>query len=333
MISLSTLSLERVPDFGQRGDLEWTTIGLMMVVLVVALYYYVVKVADRCSCPKRLDGKTVIVTGANTGIGKETARDLARRGARVILACRDAERGREAEKDIRMSTGNDDVIFMKLNLASFDSIRHFAQEFNNTEERLDILINNAGVINDGSLRTEEGHELVFGVNHLGHFLLTNILLDKLQKCAPSRVVNVSSDAYMFGKLDLEHLAINDGRVKSYARSKLANVLFTRQLAANMAGTGVVSFSLHPGSVNTDIKRNWAGWLRALAPLISFFFLKSVKEGAQTSIHCAVSDDILDQSGEFFKGCQVQKLTRTARDQGLAKKLWDVSLEMTGLQSS
>ncbi|XP_072163608.1 retinol dehydrogenase 12-like [Diadema setosum] len=333
MISLSTLSLERVPDFGQRGDLEWTTIGLMLVVLVAAIYYYVVKVADRCTCSKRLDGKTVIVTGANTGIGKETARDLARRGARVILACRDELRGHEAETDIRLTTGSDNVVFMKLNLASFQSIRHFTKEFSSREERLDILVNNAGVINDGSLRTEDGHELVFGVNHLGHFLLTSLLLEKLKKSAPSRVVNVASSAYMLGALDFEKLDVNEGRVKSYARSKLANVLFTRQLALNLEGTGVTAFSLHPGSINTEIKRNWAGWLRALSPIISFFFLKSAKAGAQTSIHCSVSDDIIPLSGSFFKGCQVQKLNRTARSDELARRLWDVSLEMTGLRSS
>ncbi|XP_033628404.1 retinol dehydrogenase 11-like [Asterias rubens] len=304
------------------------------LLMCVSLYYYLVKVADRCTCTTRLDGKTVIITGANTGIGKETALALAQRGARVILACRSESRGLAAERDIREKTGNSGVHFMRLDLSSQESVKEFAQEFCNAEERLDILINNAGVINDGSARTAEGYELSFGVNHLGHFLLTNLLLEKLKSSAPSRVINVSSDAYQLGRLDFDDgIHGNIGRVKSYARSKLANLLFTHELSKIVEGKDVSAFALHPGSIDTDIKRNWAWWLRSLAPIISFLFLKTSTEGAQTTIHCAVADGLQKHSGKYFKGCRVQKVAPIARDDKLAKKLWRVSLEMTGLTNS
>ncbi|XP_022085672.1 retinol dehydrogenase 11-like [Acanthaster planci] len=304
--------------------------------MCVSLYYYFVKVADRCTCRTRLDGKTVIITGANTGIGKETAIDLAHRGARIILACRSETRGLIAEREIRETTGNSHVHFMRLDLASLESVKEFAQEFCNREDRLDILINNAGVINDGSTKTAEGYELSFGVNHLGHFLLTNLLLAKLKSSSPSRVITVSSDAYQLGRLgflDGEELGANEGRVKLYARSKLANLLFTHELAKTMEGTDVSAFALHPGSIDTDIKRNWAWWLRAIAPIISFLFLKTTAEGAQTTIHCAVAQDLEKHSGKYFKGCRVQKVASMARDDKLSRKLWRVSLHMTGLTNT
>ncbi|XP_038061579.1 retinol dehydrogenase 12-like [Patiria miniata] len=307
------------------------------LVMCVSVYYYFVKVADRCTCTTRLDGKTVIITGANTGIGKETAVDLAHRGARVILACRSESRGIQAEREIREQTGNSHVHFMRLDLASQESVKEFAQEFCNREDRLDILINNAGVINDGSAQTAEGYELSFGVNHLGHFLLTNLLLAKLQSSSPSRVINVSSDAYQLGRLGFQDgaglLCGKEGRVKLYARSKLANLLFTHELAKTMEGTDVAIFALHPGSINTDIKRNWAWWLRTLSPLISFLFLKTTTEGAQTTIHCAVAEDLQKHSGKYFKGCRVQKVAPMARDDKLSRKLWRVSLQMTGLTNT
>ncbi|XP_072044713.1 retinol dehydrogenase 11-like [Amphiura filiformis] len=300
------------------------------VVATVGLYYYFVKVADKCTCTTRLDGKTVIITGANTGIGKATAEDLASRGARVILACRNKDKGIQAQQEIIQVTNNHEVQFMQLNLASFQSIRRFAEEIDNNEDRLDVLVNNAGVINDGSAKTEDGHELSFGVNHLGHFLLTNLLLDKLTNSAPSRVINVSSELYMMGEIDLDDLESYEGRMKSYPRSKLANILFTRELARKVAGCGISTFSLHPGSIDTDIKRNWTGWLQSLSPLISFLFLKNAQDGAQTSIHCAVADGIEKHSGKYFKGCRLQNVIGQAKDDVLAKRLWDISMKLTNL---
>lgn len=278
-----------------------------------------------------MDGKTIIVTGANSGIGKETARALANRGARVILACRDRTRGRETELELRQQTGNQSIIFMHLDLSSFDSIRDFANEFLTMEQNLHVLVNNAGVINPGNCHTAEGYELSFGVNHLGHFLLTSLLMDRLKESAPSRVINVSSIAYRLGVIDFDKLKESKGRVKSYARSKLANILFTRMLAAKMEGTGVTAFSLHPGSIDTGIKRNWSSWLKRMAPLITMF-LKSPIEGAKASIHCAVADDIEAHNGGYFEGCKAKKLTPAACDDDLALALWVKSLEMTGMNT-
>ncbi|PIK38818.1 putative retinol dehydrogenase 12 [Apostichopus japonicus] len=237
--------------------------------------------------------------GASSGIGKETARVLASRGARVILACRDRARGVEVENELRAETGSKSIVFMQLDLSSFTSIRQFAGEFLTQEQQLHVLINNAGTINANNYQTTEGYELSFGVNHLGHFLLTNLLMDRLKESTPSRVVNVSSLAYRLGVLNFDNLTQSEGRIKSYTRSKLANILFTRVLAAKLEDTGVTTYVVHPGSVNTGIKRNWSNWLRKMAPAI-IPFLKSPLEGAQASIHCAVADETELSNGAYYE---------------------------------
>ncbi|XP_062320859.1 retinol dehydrogenase 13 isoform X2 [Osmerus eperlanus] len=191
-----------------------------------------------CRCSVRLEGKTVLITGANTGIGKETSRDMAHRGARVVMACRDLTRAEKAAEEIRHSTGNGNVVVRHLDLASLYSVREFTKEFLASEERLDILINNAGVMMCPKWITEDGFETQLAVNHLGHFLLTNLLLDKLKSSAPSRVVNVSSIAHRGGKLQFDDLFFNKrpyNSLVSYRQSKLANVLFSRELSRRMKG--------------------------------------------------------------------------------------------------
>ncbi|PIK46665.1 putative retinol dehydrogenase 12 [Apostichopus japonicus] len=174
---------------------------------------------------------------ASSGIGKETARVLASRGARVILACRDRARGVEVENELRAETGSKSIVFMQLDLSSFTSIRQFASEFLTQEQQLHVLINNAGTINANNYQTTEGYELSFGVNHLGHFLLTNLLMDRLNESTPSRVVNVSSLAYRLGVLNFDNLTQSEGRIKSYTRSKLANILFTESWLLNWKTPG------------------------------------------------------------------------------------------------
>uniref|UniRef100_A0A670KE54 Dehydrogenase/reductase 13 n=1 Tax=Podarcis muralis TaxID=64176 RepID=A0A670KE54_PODMU len=184
----------------------------------------------------------------NTGIGKATALDLARRGARVILACRDRRRGESAVYDIRRESGNNEVLFMSLDLASFKSVRAFAAAFLRSEPRLDILINNAGV-GSGS-QSEDGFNLVFQVNHLSHFLLTHLLLERMKQCAPSRVVVVASKAHQTGKIDFQNIHKPvEGHLagfQSYCNSKLANILYTRELANRLEGTNVTCYAVHPG---------------------------------------------------------------------------------------
>ncbi|XP_072241919.1 retinol dehydrogenase 13-like [Leuresthes tenuis] len=288
-----------------------------------------------CHSKARLDGKTILITGANTGIGKETAVDLAKRGARIILACRDMDRANKAAQDVRKKSGNNNVIVKKLDLASLESVRHFAKDILANEERLDVLINNAGVMSCPQWKTEDGFEMQFGVNHLGHFLLTNCLLDLIKKSAPSRIVNVSSLAHERGQIYFDD--INQEKDykpwKSYAQSKLANVLFTRELAKRLQGTGVATYSLHPGIIRTELGRHfWPNiplWKRVVYTPLSFL-IKSPKEGAQTTIYCAVDESLQNESGLYYSDCAPKATAPQALDDEAAKKLWDLSASMVGL---
>ena len=217
-----------------------------------------------CTSKARLDGKTVIITGANTGIGKETAIDLARRGARVILACRSVERGEKAAVEVRERSGNENAVFRQLDLSSLASVRQFSAKILEEEPRIDILINNAGVMMCPYSKTADGFEMQFGTNHLGHFLLTNLLLDRIKEAPSGRIINVSSLAYRFGKINFDDLNSQQSysETGAYSQSKLANILFTRSLAKRLEGTNVTANCLHPGAVATELQRHVA-W-----PLVS-----------------------------------------------------------------
>lgn len=291
----------------------------------------------RCESPVQLHGKTVVITGSNTGIGKATALNLAKRGARVILACRDQQRAEAAVSDIKKESGNNEVLYMHLDLADLQSVRSFAENFLRTEPRLDILINNAGLVVRG--KTKEGIGMIFGINHLGHFLLTLLLLERLKEGGPSRVVNVSSDAHRVGTIDFDcinaHKKLRKGDsamalFMSYSDSKLCNVLFTRELAKRLEGTNVTCYSLHPGAIKTEIGRHsnlW--WKLILYPITTLFFL-DVESGAQTSLHCALQEGIEPLSGRYFSKCAVQEVYAKAKDDATAKKLWELSERLCGL---
>lgn len=205
----------------------------------------------------RIDGKTVIITGANSGIGKETAIDLAKRGGKIYIACRDATRGEDALKEIKKRSESDQIFFLQLDLASLESVREFSKKFHELESHLHILINNAGVMACPKTSTKDGFELHIGTNHLGHFLLTNLLLDRLKLSAPSRVVTVSSLFHFVGKIRKDDLFGDKFYYRwfAYASSKLANILFTRQLAKKLSGTRVTANCLHPGAVHSDLQRH------------------------------------------------------------------------------
>ncbi|XP_024138416.1 retinol dehydrogenase 12 [Oryzias melastigma] len=291
-----------------------------------------------CRSKVRLDGKTVLITGANTGIGKETAVDLAQRGARVIMACRDMDRANKAAEDVRKRSGNGNVVVKKLDLASLESVRQLSKEVLASEERLDILINNAGIMSCPQWKTEDGFEMQFGVNHLGHFLLTNSLLDLLKKSTPSRIVNVSSLAHEKGKIYFDDINLEKDYHpwKSYRQSKLANVLFTRELAKRLQGTGVTTYSLHPGVIKTELGRHFMPtislWKRVLFKPFSFF-IKSASQGAQTTIYCAVEEKLQNESGLYYSDCAPKTAAPQALDDEAAKRLWDVSASMVGLTQS
>ena len=294
-----------------------------------------------CTSQAKLEGKTVIVTGANTGIGKETALDLATRGARVIMACRNLRKAEEALKEIVQKSGNKNIVAKRLDLASLKSVREFAEDVNNNEARLDVLVNNAGLIVKTLTTTEDGFETTMGVNHLGHFLLTNLLLDLLKKSAPSRIVVVSSTAhnspwFTTTGFNFENMngEIDYSPNNAYGQSKLANILFTRELARRLNGIGVTANSLHPGVIYTEISRNALSTLQSIFVNYIFpHFAKTSFEGTQTTIHVAVSEELDGVTGLYFVDCKEKKPEETALDDEAAKKLWQVSAELVGLHSN
>ncbi|XP_062513015.1 retinol dehydrogenase 12-like [Corticium candelabrum] len=309
-------------------------VGLTVIGLVALRRY---SAGGVCRSKKKLDGKTVIITGANTGIGLETTIDLACRNARVVMACRSEERGRRACTEAKQRSNSNNIVFYQLDLADLESVRRFAAEVLKHEPRIDILLNNAGLMMCPYSKTKDGFETQFGVNHLGHFLLTHLLLERIKECAPARIINVSSFLYAYGNINFDDLMSEKSYSDfgAYAQSKLANILFTRVLADRLEGTDVTTYSLHPGSVNSELNRHLTSSLLtriAYYLVYPFYWLtsKTTWEGAQTNIYCAVSEDLEGVSGRYYKDCAEAKLLPLARDDAVAKKLWDVSEKLIGL---
>ena len=269
-----------------------------------------------------LSGRTFLITGANTGIGRATAADLANRGGRVYLACRSPQKGRAAAAAIAAATGNEAVTFLPLNLADLASVRTCAEQFLARGEPLHVLINNGGVAGQRGI-TRDGFELAFGVNHLGHFALTTALLDCLAASAPARVVNVSSDSHYQAKgIDFEAVRQRTASVtgmREYAVSKLGNVLFTQELARRVADRGITAYALHPGVVASDIWRR-VPW--PVRPLIKRRMI-TTEEGARTSLYCATAPELAQVSGRFYDDCRERKASAVATDE-LAGTLWQRS---------
>jgi retinol dehydrogenase 12 len=265
-----------------------------------------------------LSGRTFLVTGANTGIGKATATDLARQGGRVYLACRSAQKGAAAVAQIAADTGSEEVRFLPLDLADLASVGNCARAFLALDEPLHVLINNAGVGGTPG-RTKDGFELVFGVNHLGHFALTMQLLDCLT-ASRARVVNVASDAhYQARGIDFDRLQRRTRGITGmpeYAVSKLCNVLFTQELARRLTGTGVTSYALHPGVVASDIWRRVPAPVR---PLVTRRML-TVEQGARTSLYCATMPQETLRSGAYYEECAERQPSRVA-NRALGEQLW------------
>jgi retinol dehydrogenase-12 len=265
------------------------------------------------------EGRTFLVTGGNTGIGRATAAGLADRGGRVWIAARSPAKGEAAVAAIKAETGSDSVWFLPLDLADLDSVQSCAAGFLALGEPLHVLVNNAGVAGRRGL-TKQGFELTFGVNHLGHFALTNALLGCLTGSAPARVVTVSSDAHYSAKgIDFEALrrpARGLTGLPEYAVSKLCNVLFTQELARRVADTGITTYALHPGVVASDIWRR-VPW--PVRPIVTRRML-STTDGAQTSLYCATSPDVAQDSGLFYDKCAERAPSGVATP-GLAAELW------------
>ncbi|XP_055689613.1 retinol dehydrogenase 14-like isoform X1 [Lutzomyia longipalpis] len=316
----------------------WAWIGgtIGVVLLLIILLYLLHKFVQGGQFKKDhilMDGKVVIITGANTGIGKESAIDLARRGAKVYMGCRDKKRGEEARLEVIEKSGNPHVYFRPLDLASMASIRTFAANFKNEETRLDVLMNNAGVMMIPKCHTEDGFEMQIGVNHMGHFLLTNLLLDLLKKSAPSRIINVSSLAHSMGQINKADLNSDKSynRISAYGQSKLANILFTRELARRLEGTKVTVNALHPGVVNTELARHFPAFFHFILRPAMYTIYKTPKSGAQTQIRLAVDPVLEDVTGKYFSDCKEAKPRPQALDDEMAAWLWNESVKWTKLE--
>ncbi|MBN3298917.1 RDH14 dehydrogenase, partial [Amia calva] len=304
-------------------------VGTIAASLICFLILKWMKRRRYCMDLNRLDNKTVLITGGNSGIGKETAIALAMRGARVIIACRDLQKAEVAVREIRRKSRSMNVLHMELDLANLRSIRNFCKTFLQKEKRLDILINNAGMPSVLDW-TDDGFSMCFGVNHLGHFLLTNLLLGRLKECSPSRVITLTSTAYKYQKLDFQDLNYNIVPFFSFCRSKLANIYFTHELSRLMEGKGVTAYAIHPGYVQSNWTCHFSILFRIVMKVIMYMFFVPCEVGAQTVIYCAVSDDVLPYSGGFFIDCQHTALRPFAKDAGVAKKLWEASERMVKL---
>ena len=281
---------------------------------------------------ENLRGKVILLTGGNSGIGKATALGLAESGASLVLVCRDKSKAQAAEDEIIRKSGNSSIELITANLLLQSEVRRTAGEFLSAHARLDVLINNAGTNYPTYAETQDGIERTMAVNYFAPFLLTNLLLDTMEKTGPSRIVNITSVAHHSGQLDLDNLA-KDRRMglfglAAYGRSKLALTLFTYELARRLRGKTVTANCLHPGAVRTNI------WSHAgAASLIARFgslFMMSARQGAKTPIYVASSPEVEGVSGKYFENCKPTTSSQESYNESAAAKLWDLSLKMTHL---
>ncbi|VVC44855.1 NAD(P)-binding domain,Short-chain dehydrogenase/reductase SDR [Cinara cedri] len=312
---------------------SYTVVVATVFLVTVKLYTWMTTGVYRGT--RSMKGKTVIVTGCNSGIGKETAKDLAKRGAKVIMACRNMETGTKAKDEIINETGNSNVELMTLDLSSLNSVRQFAAKVNKQESRLDVLVNNAGVANTfGKKITEDGLEMTMATNQYGPFLLTHLLLPLLKKTASSRIVIVASDLYKLGKLNLtKPNPTNQLPAYLYYVSKYANIMFSMELARKLkeSNSGITCNCLHPGMIDSGIWRNVPIPFNWGLLLITKTMFKTTEQGAQTSIYLSVSEDVTGVTGKYFKDCKEAILRSDVLDEVNAKKYWEICEQLVKLQ--
>ncbi len=283
-----------------------------------------------------MQGKTVVVTGGNSGIGFETASALAGMGARVVVTARNADKGRAALAAIAQRVGGEaQVQLVVFDLADLSSVRRGAAEVLEQAPRLDVLVNNAGLVLSERSETVDGFEATFATNHLGPFLLTNLLLERIMASSPARIVNVASTAHSAARKGIPFDDLQSEKkyatMRVYGQSKLANILFTQELARRLKGTGVTANSLHPGTVRTGYGADGdARGLLAFGIKISSPFFLSPAKGARTSVYLASDPAVAGMSGEYFVKCKPKQPKRQARDPEAARRLWQVSEDLVGL---
>ena len=278
--------------------------------------------------------KIVFVTGATSGIGAVTARRLAALGATLVMVGRDREKSDRVANDIRQRTGNSKVIYLVGDLSSQKDLRRLVDEFKNHFDRLDVLVNNAGAVFLSRHESVDGIEMTLALNHLNYFLLTNLLMDRLIASAPARIVNVSSAAHNGARLNFDDLENKKGYngMRAYGQSKLANLLFTYELARRLEGKGVTVNALHPGFVASNFAKNNLGILKPLMSLIQFAAI-SPEEGAQTSFYLATSPGVEGVSGKYFINQKAVSSSPASYDEAAARRLWETSEQMTGLAAA
>ncbi|MEW6776081.1 MAG: SDR family oxidoreductase [Bdellovibrionota bacterium] len=279
-----------------------------------------------------MKGKICLVTGSNSGIGFETVVGLARQGATVIMACRDSEKSRNALADAKNRSGSTDILLLSVDLSSQASIRKLADEFKANYKRLDVLLHNAGYVSYKKELSPDGIETQFAVNLLAPFLLSNLLLDVLQKSAPSRIVVVSSDSHRMGWLNFDNLQGEKRYIGllQYGHTKLAVNLAMLELARRLEGTGVTVNCLHPGGVKTPMFENATP--KILRPLLGYLLLTPEK-GARTSLFAATAPELEGVTGAYLKNSKVAQASRRARNEKTARRVWDICARLTGLQQA
>jgi len=284
-----------------------------------------------------MNGKTCLVTGATSGIGKATALALARLGATVVLVCRSESKGEDVVRELRATTGNGAIDLLVADLSLQQQVHRLAADFQRRYKRLDVLVNNAGAMLPRRVETGEGMEMTLAVNHLAPFLLTNLLLEKLRAAGEARVVNVNSDAHEKGVIDFAdiHMRRRYPRgvgMRAYANAKLANLLTVYELADRLRDSGIAVNALHPGYVATNIvPLDRAGWpARALKPFwhIAKYVILSCEQGAATPVYLASSPKVRHVSGAYFEKCVPVASSAASRDRKLQRRMWDVSVELT-----
>jgi NAD(P)-dependent dehydrogenase (short-subunit alcohol dehydrogenase family) len=276
--------------------------------------------------------KTVLITGANSGIGKATATTLAAKGYQVVFVGRNLQKAETVKQEIINATKNTAVDFVIADLRSLSQVRKCAEVFEKRYHKLDILINNAGVCLPERRITDDGFEEMFQINHLSHFLLTNLLIDCLKKSGAGRIINVSSAGYKSGKFDITNLQSEQrfGSFSTYCDTKLLNLLFTFELAKKLNGTGITVNALHPGVVNT----NFAGEMRGILGLLNRLFkpfLLTPEKGAITSVYLSSSDEVNNITGKYFEKCKIVEPRNKNISVSSQEILWQKSLELTGLK--
>ena len=272
-----------------------------------------------------MHNKLVIVTGANSGIGYETTRALAKQGAFILMVCRNEEKAKEARKEIIDETGNTGLDIVLCDFSIQADIHKAAKEINSQYEKIDVLINNHGFLASEKEETVDGLEMTFAVNHIGYFLFTKLLLEKIKAADSGRIVSVASEAHRAGTYDPENIQLRDGFSpwKAYGNSKLYNILFTKELANRLTDTNVTANCLHPGVVASNFAQSGSWIMKTLFTIGKLFFV-SPKKGAETSIYLATSPEVENTNGAYFRNKKVATPSATARDPEAAKELWNIS---------